>query len=423
MDQKIKFIIIGLAVFCLACLLLFVQSFSQQQRLVREGNDLKTENAALVSKASKLENDLKDNQGKINSLKAERDKGIEELNALQKKFESVGKIRDELIEKLKEKSRAQQAPVVSAAPAVQPEAPVAQNTDAYWGTVLKAKKELEMQLSSIRVELRNLQMINESLRKDKTKTELELKLETQLSSVRAELKNLQINNESLRREKSILEIDIVNLRSEKKDIQRQLDYNQKLLDSMSQEVVRERNDKMAIQDSSKTIKAENKLLVRQLKSLVNRKMLLDKKVADLSENKSVLEKRLNEMERMIAGRAAKIDALKNELSTVKGEKAQDTDKGSVELPAIVVRSASSSIEKSQAQIQEFGGKVLAVNLDSNFVVIDSGSSGGVKVGDVFNIYRDGRSIATIEVIQTRASISACDIKTMSTPLKIGDYVK
>ncbi|MDP2927236.1 MAG: hypothetical protein Q8N80_00305 [Candidatus Omnitrophota bacterium] len=389
MEQKIKFIIIGLVGFCIVCLFLFVQAASQQQRLLRESNDLKTENTALVSKASKLENDLKETQGKIGSLKAERDRVAAELNDVQGKFETASKARDELIEKLKEKSRLQ---VVASAPQpVQQQAPVSENTDAYWGTVLKTKTDLEMQLSSIQVELRNL----------------------------------QISNESLQREKSVLEIDINSLRNDKKDLSRQLDYNQKLLDSMSQEVVRERNDKVAIQDSLKTIRAENDVLSRQLKSLVSRKEVLDKKVQNLQEGKSTVEKRLNEMETMLTDRISKIDALKNELDAIKSGKASDIDKEpkeSVELPAIVVRSAPAT-GGERAGIQAFPGKILAVNLDSNFVVIDLGSSFGVKVGDVFNVYRDARSIGSIGVIQTRANISACDIKRMSTPLKIGDSIK
>ena len=288
--------------------------------------------------------------------------------------------------------------------------------------MLEAKKDLEMQLSSIQVELKNIQIINESLQKEKNKTDLEI----QLSSLRAELRNLQINNESLQREKGVLEIDIINLRNEKKDLLRQLDYNQKLLDSMSQEVVRERNDKIAIQDIFKTTRADNGVLVRQLKSLVGRKMLLDKKVLDLQGGESAVQKRLNETEKMLVDKSSKIEALKNELDALKGGKAQEIDRGSkesVELPAIVVRSASSAEKKGNVQIQEFSGKILAVNLESNFVVIDLGSSTGVKVGDVFNVYRDTESLGVIGVIQTRASISACDIKKMSTPLKIGDQVE
>ena len=391
MEQKIKFIIIGLVGFCIVCLFLFIQASSQQQRLLRESNDLKTENTALLNKANKLEKDLKETQGKIGSLQAERDRGIEELKELQKKFESASKAREELIERLKQKSLAQ---VVTSTPQpAQPAAsPAMQNNDAYWGTVLKDKTDLEIQLSSIQVELRNL----------------------------------QISNEALQREKSVLDIDINSLRNEKKDLLRQLDYNQKLLDSMSQEVVREKNDKVAIQDSFKTLRAENGVLARQLKSLVSRKEVLDKKVQNLQQGKTTVENRLSEMETMLTDRISKIDSLKNELDAIKSGKAEDSlekkPKESVELPAIVVRSAASA-EKSKAQIQEFPGKILAVNLDSNFVVIDLGSSSRVKVGDVFNVYRDAKPIGAIGVIQTRAGISACDINRMSTPLRIGDQIK
>ena len=389
MEQKIKFIIIGLVGFCIVSLFLFFQAASQQQRLLRENNDLKTENTSLMNKAGKLENDLKDTQGKLGSLQAEKDKGVEELNELQKKFEAVSRTRDELIEKLKQGAQAQAAaPIAQPQPVAQPEP---QNTDAYWGGVLKDKTDLEMQLSSIRVDLRNL----------------------------------QINNEALQRSKNVLEVDLNSLRNDKKDLLRQLDYNQKLLDSMSQEVVREKNDKVAIQDNLKAVKAENNVISRQLKSLINRKEILDKKVQELQESKSTVEKRLTEMEAMFTDKISKVDALKNELEVIKNGNVSEADKEakeSVELPAIVVRSASSA-GKDRAAVQEFPGKVLAVNLESNFVVIDLGSSAGVRTGDVFKVYRDAKPIGSLSVIQTRANISACDIKKMNTPLKIGDSIK
>ena len=432
MEQKTKFIIIGLVVLCIVCLAFFIQAASQQQKLLRESNDLKSENATLASKAKQLENELKGNQGKIVSLQSERDRVIAELSDLQGKFESLKKTRDDLIEKLKEKSRVkvpqpqQAAAVVSLPSQPQQQAPVLQNNEAYWGSVLKAKKELEMQLTDIRSELKNLQLINESLKKEKKQTELEMQLEAQLTSVRSELRNLQIVNESLQREKGILESDINNMRNEKKDLLRQLDYNQKLLDSMSQEVVREKNDKLAIQDGFKTAKAENKALSRQLRSLVKRKMLLDKKIQSLQEDKSAVGKRLKETEKVLEDKVSKIDLLRNELDTLKSQEAsaeaQRKAGGPVELPAIVVRS-SSAVEKGKVGIQEFPGKILAINLESNFVVIDLGSSSGVKVGDVFSVYRDGSSIGAIGVIQTRSNISACDIRKTTVPLSIGDQVK
>jgi chromosome segregation ATPase len=388
MEQKIKFIIIGLVGFSIVCLFLFVQAASQQQRLIRESNDLKTENASMVTKANKLEKDLKETYDKLGATESERDRAAQEVGELQKKLDSISRSRDELIEKLKQKSEQVQA-AAAVAPAVAAAAPVPANTDAYWGSVLQSKTDLQIQLSSIQVEL----------------------------------KNLQISNEALTREKSVLELDLNSLRSEKKDLVRQLDYNQKLLDSMSQEVVRERNDKVAIQEGLKTLRGENNVLSRQLKSLVSRKEVLDKKVVELQGDKSTVEKRLNEMETMLTDKISKVDALKNELNAIKSGKAtEELPQEAVELPAIVVRS-NPATDKSSTQVQEYPGKILAANLDSNFVVIDLGSAAGTKVGDTFNVYRNAKMIGAIGVIQTRASISACDIKKMNTAFKIGDQVK
>ena len=386
MDQKTKLIIIGLIGFSVVCLFLFMQATSSQQMLTRERNDLKSENATLISKVDRIESDLKANQVKIASLQGEKDKAIQDVNDLQGKLDLARSSRDELVERLK------QSRVKGEASGVSQQETAPQNTDAYWGRILKAKTDLELQLSEIR----------------------------------DELKSLQASNESLQRGKSALEIDINSLRNEKQDLLRQLDYNQKLLDSISQDVVRERNDKVAIQESFKAIKAENKVLSRQLNNLNSHKAALDKKVQDLQEGKSAIEKRLSEMETMLAERVSQVSSLKEDLDAIRsGKPVADLDKKfkeSVELPAIVVRS-SSPVEKTETGVAASPGKVLAVNLDNNFVVIDLGSSSGIKSGDRFSVYRDGKQIGSIEVIQVRDNISACDIKRMSMSLKTGDNIK
>jgi len=387
MEQKTKFIIIGLIGFSVVCLFLFLQATGSQQLLVRERNDLKSENATLTNKISQLESELNGNRDKINSMRVERDRAVENLNDLQGKFELVSRAREELVEKLKNQGQQPQM--------ARPEV-VLQNTDAYWGAILKGKADLEIQLTAIRVELRNL----------------------------------QISNESLQREKSTLELDVASLRNEKQDLLRQLDYNQKLIDSMSQEVVRERNDKVKIQDSSKTIKNENAVLIRQLESLNNHKSALDRKLADLQAGKDTIEKRLTEMETMLTERVSQIGSLKDQLDAIKTGKPltalENKPTESVELPAIVVRSTNAAPQKAGQPAEDapaFSGTILAVNPDNNFVVIDLGTSAEVKPGDIFSVYREDRSIGTIAVIQARENISACDIKAMNTPFKIGDGIK
>jgi peptidoglycan hydrolase CwlO-like protein len=392
MEQKTKFIIIGLAGFSLVCLFLFVQANISQQSLVRERNDLKSENIALTGKVNQLENDLKDNQRRLLSMKSDRDKAAQELADLQQRFEQASRARDELVKKLEEQQGQASRRETFVSRPQEPAAPAA--SDTYWAGVLKAKTDLEMQLSSIRGELRKL----------------------------------QIANESLQRDKSALELDITNLNNERQDLLRQLDYNQKLLDSMAQDVVREKNDKAKIQDSLNRVKSQNMVLSRQLKSLNNRRAALEKKIQNLQEGKSSLEDKLGQMESTLADKVSQIDSLKNGLDLAKSGKAQPVSDrkpaSSVELPAIVVRSTAPSAEENIKPTPfNPSGKVLAVNPDNNFVVIDLGSAAGVKIGNTFNVYRDGKPVALLEVIQVRDSISACDIKKKSVSPQIGDSIK
>jgi len=57
------------------------------------------------------------------------------------------------------------------------------------------------------------------------------------------------------------------------------------------------------------------------------------------------------------------------------------------------------------------------------VIVDIGEDAGLKIGDVLAAYRDGKPIASLEVIQARRNIAACDIKKEDSPLKIGDAVR
>jgi len=383
MDQKIKFIIIGLIGAALFCLFLFAQAQSTKQSLLKERDELKSENVVLNGKIKRLEDELRGNRGKIESLQDEFNKLNSERDRLQGEIESITKIRDKLAEELRSKNK--QEAVVS-------QAEIPPNTDAYWAGILRAKADLEMQLSDIRNVLRSL------------KTE----------------------NEALQRDKSALQLDINALRNDKMDLMRQLDYNQKLLDGMAQEVVRERNDKVKIQESFRSIKNESATLVRQLKSLNNRKAALDKKVQELQEGKSAVDRRVSEMETIIADKASALDNLKSQVNISRGnavgQLADNNSRESVELPAIVVRSSAAD-KKETAAKGAFPGKILAVNQDNKFVVIDIGLDAGVKNGDTFNVYRDGKNIGIIAVIQARNDIAACDIKKESAPVKIGDNIK
>jgi chromosome segregation ATPase len=319
-------------------------------------------------------------------LNSELDKLTKEKEEFERKYETLDRQREDLLEQVK-KLKTEKA----AAPVAEQALAKSQAEDTYWAGIFKAKTDMEIQLEALR----------------------------------GELKTVQISNEQVQREKAALELEVANFRREEQDYKRQVDYNQKLIGSLSQELVREKNDKFQIQESSRAIKSENTTLRRQLSSLTNRKMSLERKLAELEEKNKSLDKRFGEMDVLLKEKMSQIDNLKSQLYGKQSAEAAATAiperESSVELPPIVVRPKQEAARDEP--VIALIGKVLALNKDNNFVIVDLGEDSGVRLGDAFKIYRDARLIAEVEVIQCRKSISACDIKKEYAPVKIGDIVK
>ncbi len=319
---------------------------------------------------------------KINSLDSGFKKVSQEKEELLKRYELVDKARQELIEQLNSSKAQATAQAQQAPPLLPPPQALPETDDAYWGELLKTKTGLEFQLTD----------------------------------VRNELKNLQINNEQLQREKSVLEIDLTAFRRDNQELKRQLEYNQKTTNSLTAELVREKNDKLEIQRNLKLIKSENIGLRRQLESLSSRKVSLERRVSELLEKNINLDNRFTEMEIILRDRVLQIEDIKKQVSAdTPGEK-----EGSVQLAPITVRPQDTSMEEISSSGR---GKIAAVNRDNNFVIVDFGQDSGAKMGDTLQVYRNDELIASIEVIQTRNSIVACDIKKESVRIKVGDSVR
>ncbi len=385
MENKIRFILFGLIAILAISLFIAFQNYSAREALQKEKDRLTQENTLLTSKAGKLENALRDTENKMSSLNKELDRISQEKNEIERKYELAKKGQNELLEKLKAQ---QHLPTVTKLQVATPPS----STDAYWAGILKEKTDLELQLANIRNELRAT----------------------------------QISNEQLQREKSTLGLDVNTLSRDNEDLKRQLEYNQKVMDSITQELVREKNDKIQIQNSFKLIKNENAALARQLKNLNNRKIEFEKELQQLQQDKRSLERRLTDIETMLTDKISKVNELKEQLDAISSGRQAETKVGqkeAVELPPIVVRPQTQALPPEAETPVSLTGKVLAVNRDNNFVIIDLGEERGIKVGEALRVYRQNTAIADIEVIQARQTIAACDIKKETKSIAIGDTVK
>lgn len=391
MDDKIKvLVIIGLAGILGISIFLNLQVYGAKKSLEQELEFMRAENASLTKKVEEAKKENKKLQEQVSTLEADLSKTSQQKEELAKQKEELQKQYDAALkekEKLLEKAKGEGA-------AFSAEAPAAAGTQAeqnYWAGILKIKTDLEMQL-----------------------------------------KNLQASNDQLKRDKGTLEMDLNNIMHEKRDLEDKLQYNTKMVDGMASELVKEKNLRFALQEKLNSIKSENASLRRQLNGLTNDRMKLEKKLAQLTDEKAALERQLNEADLFLKERLSTITDAKQQMEIIRSgvKPASATGaakKESVELPPIVVRSqpeaAESALPKSAVEEEPRFGSILSVNRDHHFVVIDLGESAGVRVGDVFQVYKGRESIATIEVIQTRKAISACDIKRETKPISAGDSVR
>lgn len=171
-------------------------------------------------------------------------------------------------------------------------------------------------------------------------------------------------------------------------------------------------------------KKENLAQVEQLRSdLQKQKDLkdgLDKQLDAATKNAKGLQAQLKELE----ARKTELEAKMKDLEAlVKQPQAQKPQEQGVELGKIVV-SPEGAAEKPKAQSSGVEGKVLVVNKDYNFAVINLGNKDGVEAGNIFSVYNNNKNIGLIKVDRVHDSMSAASFVSaeIKDKVKEGDKV-
>jgi predicted nuclease with TOPRIM domain len=218
-------------------------------------------------------------------------------------------------------------------------------------------------------------------------------LKAQIDEANSAIRRLQEKISSLNK-------NIESVGKEKEDIQKRLNLVSSERDGLMEK----------LQDFSST-RQENDGLRQQLKTMTDSKSDIEKKLTDLQKENSDLNAKLSQAQGLLEENQRKSETLREQL----------INQESIELEPIIVRPQQEAAE--EMPLKSDGVKILAVNKDDNFVVINSGLDAGVKTGDIFKVYRKNKFIARLEVIQARQKISACDIKSETSSPKVGDSVK
>jgi chromosome segregation ATPase len=402
-QDKIKFVLFGLIAAIIIMLFLFLQSVQNAGKLRTERDNLKESGNALTAQLDKLSQENTKIKQEFASAKNSLEKVEAEKAEFEKNFKSLADERDKLkvmLDQLNAKMASGQ-PVAAKPDEAKEEVEAASspNADAYWAGILKKKAELELRLETFR----------------------------------SDLKAAKLETEQLKREKDKLELDLQTYETDQKDASREFEYNKKLADNLTAELAREKNDKFQLGQTLKALKSENKFLKSQLKAVYDRKTKLENKFSELQDKNAALESNMAKMESFVREKILQVDSLRTDLGIMpeaenqkkpSGKSFEDFSAGkksSIELAPIVVKPGEEDLPNAPAQNKVIS--VIAVNRDNNFVILNIGSSSGVKTKDIFRIFKKDALAAEVQVTQVRENISACDINNESMAIAVGDIAK
>lgn len=218
------------------------------------------------------------------------------------------------------------------------------------------------------------------LQQEKSKT---LQLSNDLSDTQAKNKSLQSQLD-----------EVMNRVSELQD---SLDDAKTQVSSLTAQLTKEKASK---QESSRQIAALQQELDQQ-KAL---KTDLEKKLADSVQAAQALDARVKGMETQLKDLEAVKVALESKVKNFE-------DKKNVELGKIVVSqentpAPAASAVSAAVPVKALEGKVLVLNKDYNFAVINLGNKDGVAVGNEFTVFHNNKPIADLKIEKVHEGMSA-----------------
>ena len=131
--------------------------------------------------------------------------------------------------------------------------------------------------------------------------------------------------------------------------------------------------------------------------------VLRQKIAELRNENGLLRKKVDEI-------YAKYE---KDIKEVLEAKSRGVDLGTVSLAG-----GSGSGVSGGATVPVSGGKVLSVDENDEFVVINMGKNSGLRVGAELLAKRGGSLIAKLRVIEVRPNLAACAIRYLSKESRI-----
>lgn len=145
----------------------------------------------------------------------------------------------------------------------------------------------------------------------------------------------------------------------------------------------------------------------------------DEEIRRLSEENRTLNAKIDKLYRLTNEKMAEINVAKITLeeTIASARKKIEQDFAAVDLGAITVdpKNPAKAATPTAARSE---GRILAINDEHRFVVIDLGKADNIQSDMLFAVRRNGEKIATLSVLEVRDVMSACNIKDIAEGKKL-----
>ena len=279
-------------------------------------------------------------------------------------------------------------------------------------SVKKGKAFLEKRLREIESD-----MFVANLLKQKVGLEVEIKrLKNEI-----EPKNQVIS--MLKAESVDKDLRLAKLQEEKNLVEQSLKDSEQVAQIISNDFLREKDVNKDDKRMSEKFALEN----NALKSKISEFEEIAKEYNNLLAEKESMNAKLARLESDVEYKNHEINKFKIALqeSAVKSQEARAEAYHSpeeVDLPPIraqkTAKLTTPSLEQRLGEKLELKGRIVTVNKEHNFVVIDLGKQDGIDIGNKLNVYRGETFLGSVEIIQTRDRIAAANIKDIKEGLSI-----
>ena len=149
---------------------------------------------------------------------------------------------------------------------------------------------------------------------------------------------------------------------------------------------------------------------------------LENKLNQSQDDSKKIKEQIKVIEQQKAGLEAKIKSLEPASTVELGKVVVNNETIAIDAKAKARAEAkmkanvaphSAKVEKKEKvpQVKSLEGKIVVVNKENNFVVLNLGSKDGVSVGDEFSVSRAGKTIGSVKVEKVHETMSAAGFAT------------